>query len=82
MTDSKAYRLITVGHWLAFCLFGLLMLATIFAILNGENVGRDYIDFLTFDDAPLGSLSVYCYPVMLAVQYIFEGRIKWFPWER
>ena len=83
MAEGKIYRLITVGLWVGFCaelyMGGLIILA---ALNDPIRLLSDLIDALLFQRTLLASLLLWLYPLMLGVQYVFEGEVKWLPWRR
>jgi hypothetical protein len=81
MTDGKIYRLITVGLWFGFCA-GLLWSAFLFGEVWAGVPDRFFMRSLLFDENAAVVVLFWSYPLMLGVQYVFEGEVKWLPWQR
>jgi len=81
MTDGKIYRLITLGLWVGFCA-GLLWSVILFTEEIDSNPLSFIIRCLLFDENATVVVLFWSYPLMLGVQYVFEGEVKWLPWQR
>ena len=81
MADGKIYRLITVGLWIGFCA-GLLWSAILFIDEMDRNPVHFIMRSLLFDEDATVVVLFWLYPLMLGVQYVFEGEVKWLPWKR
>ncbi len=81
MADGKIYRLITVGLWIGFCA-GLLWSAILFIDEIDSNPVSFIMGSLLFEENATVVVLFWLYPLMLGVQYVFEGEVKWLPWRR
>lgn len=88
MADGKLYRLITVGLWAGFCLSLFWSLFLLGVVIGDTASTVSFILESATGDIWLENVRLnlgvmfWLYPLMLVVQYIAEGQIKWFPWNR
>jgi hypothetical protein len=90
-TDTKSYRLFTVifyASYMAFAIFHLILLIALLGhfmtldFLSFFGLMLGYPSFVFGNEGALYVFLIWTYPLMIAVQYVQEGRIIKLPWNR